>query len=206
MTDCTNDRMRDLLPDLLHGRLAAVDRGALEAHLRSCAACAAELTLLRDARTAMADVPAVDVAAIVRALPRPSARPGPTLVVSPSPAAPAVGVARAARWRRPVYWAPAAALAATLLLAVGIPVASRYGADAGTGSVAATAGDTGAARPAATVAHAGGSTVQPAARSWLSDLPSDEISALIDELETVEALPTVEPEPVLVNVGTEEAL
>ena len=105
-----------------------------------------------------------------------------------------------------MFWAPAAALAATLLLAVGIPMASRFGANTGTGSVTATVGDTGAARPAATVARAGASTGQPAARAWLSDLPSDEISALIDELDTVEALPTVEPEPVLVNVGTEEAL
>ena len=195
MIDCTNDWMRDRLPELLHGRLNAMDRGALEVHLRNCASCAAELALLRRARSAMADVPAVDVAAIVRALPQPPQRTGPTLVVSRSPVA-VRRAERATRWR-PSAWAPAAAIAATLLLIVGLPIAGRRLADpAGGGSApAVTVADSGVPQGATTVA-----------RSVVSELPADELRALIDELETMEALPALEPDPVLVNVGAEETL
>jgi hypothetical protein len=68
MTDCPNADIRDLLPDLLHGRLENGDRATVEAHLRDCADCRTELELLRGLRGA-APAPRVDVSAIASAIP-----------------------------------------------------------------------------------------------------------------------------------------
>ena len=65
MTDCPNAEIRDLLPDLVHGRLDATARADVERHVRDCDDCAAEVTLLRELRTAFHASPRVDVAAIV---------------------------------------------------------------------------------------------------------------------------------------------
>jgi hypothetical protein len=69
MIDCANSEVRDQLPDLLTGGLeeaggaAAVAR--VEAHLSTCAACRAELELLRAARRTFAgNAAGVDVARI----------------------------------------------------------------------------------------------------------------------------------------------
>jgi anti-sigma factor RsiW len=68
MNDCPNADVRDLLPDLMHGRLDAATRASVEAHVADCADCAAELALLRDLR-AVRGTPAVDIASIVAAVP-----------------------------------------------------------------------------------------------------------------------------------------
>ena len=68
MNDCPNADVRDLLPDLVHDRLDASARRAVEAHVAQCADCADELALLRDLR-AVRRTPKVDVAAIVAAVP-----------------------------------------------------------------------------------------------------------------------------------------
>jgi anti-sigma factor RsiW len=73
MTDCPNADVRDLLPDLLHGRLDEETRARVEGHLDQCADCAAELALLRELRDSMRHHPAVDVGAVVAAIP--AARP-----------------------------------------------------------------------------------------------------------------------------------
>ena len=68
MRDCVNAEMRDRLPDLLHDRLPAGDRAAVESHLSACDACRAELALLARVRES-ATTPPVNVAAVVQALP-----------------------------------------------------------------------------------------------------------------------------------------
>lgn len=76
MTDCPNGDIRDLLPDLLHGRLDAAARAAVETHLRTCEDCRDEVELLRSMQGALRRAPAVDVDAIVAQIPpyRPPAR------------------------------------------------------------------------------------------------------------------------------------
>lgn len=69
MTDCPNGDIRDLLPDLLHGRLGAAERVEVEAHVRECADCREELELLRGMQAALRPAPAVDVGAIVAGIP-----------------------------------------------------------------------------------------------------------------------------------------
>ncbi|HEV7991682.1 MAG TPA: zf-HC2 domain-containing protein [Gemmatimonadaceae bacterium] len=69
MTDCPNGEIRDLLPDLLHGRLDASDRTRAEEHVASCDDCRAELSLLRDLRSTLRRAPAIDATAIAAAIP-----------------------------------------------------------------------------------------------------------------------------------------
>ena len=69
MTDCPNAAVRDLLPDLLHGRLELASRAMVQAHVESCADCQEELALLRNLLGARRGAPQVDLAAIVAALP-----------------------------------------------------------------------------------------------------------------------------------------
>jgi anti-sigma factor RsiW len=69
MTDCPNGALRDLLPDLVHGRLSLAARRELEAHVNACAACAEELALLRGLRASMARAPHIDPARISAAIP-----------------------------------------------------------------------------------------------------------------------------------------
>ena len=68
MNDCPNADVRDRLPDLLHDRLDGAARASVEAHVAACADCAAELALLGDVRKAWG-TPKVDVVSIVAALP-----------------------------------------------------------------------------------------------------------------------------------------
>jgi hypothetical protein len=76
MIDCPNGDVRDLLPDYLHDRLASSARTSVERHLAECAACRDELALLRDLRGALNRAPRIDVAAVAAAIPayRPPAR------------------------------------------------------------------------------------------------------------------------------------
>ena len=70
MSECTNGEMRDLLPELVNGRLDAMTQLAVEAHVAECEECAAELELLRALRPALLRGPVVDaakIAATVRA-------------------------------------------------------------------------------------------------------------------------------------------
>jgi anti-sigma factor RsiW len=75
MNDCLNVEIRELLPEYLSGALSATRRADVEAHLATCEDCEDELTVLRLVREAYAEAPAVNVDAIVAALPRRASRP-----------------------------------------------------------------------------------------------------------------------------------
>ena len=53
MSECTNGEVRDLLPELVNGRLDAEALQTVEAHVASCTECAEELALLRSLRPAL---------------------------------------------------------------------------------------------------------------------------------------------------------
>ena len=192
MTDCTNVLMRERLPDLLHERLDAVARAEVQAHLAACAECAAELTLLREVQWSMRQVPQVDVARIVAALPGPTAA-APPLRVARGGLSREVG--RSGAWRGGA--APAwrrYAVAAGLLLAVGIPGASwmqsRSTPDDGGRTTAA-----GAAGPAV-----GGGVPDNGDRLLavnVEGLTDDDFAGLLDGLENLDAEPASDPLPVM---------
>ena len=60
MSECTNGELRDLLPELVNGRLGAEMQQTVEAHVASCTECAEELALLRSLRPALMRAPAID--------------------------------------------------------------------------------------------------------------------------------------------------
>src|SRR5690606_28868751 len=73
MTECTNVRLQDQLPDLLAGMLPVAQREAVEGHLALCGSCRDEYALLETVRLVRPTPPALDIAAIVAALPAASA-------------------------------------------------------------------------------------------------------------------------------------
>lgn len=112
MSECTNGEMRDLLPELVSGRLSAEMQLAVEAHVAECEECAVELTLLRALRPALLGGPVVDAARIAAA------------VRAQVPASVRRGAAQPARWSAP--WRLAIAAAALVAVsAAGYVLAAR---------------------------------------------------------------------------------
>ena len=177
MTDCQNVEIRELLPDYLSGTLSAHRRSEVDAHLAGCDDCAEELALLRLVREAYTEAaPAVNVSAIVSSLPRPVSRP----------------VSRPAvrSWRRSHAFQIAAAVSFIALGGISLAVARSFF----TVSPDAAIVDTVAVNSAADtpISFAGG----------LSDLGDEDVEALISALESIEALPVVEPsDPPLSGTG-----
>jgi hypothetical protein len=113
MFDCANVEMRELLPDLAAGTLDAAARARVEQHVATCAECASELETLRLVRSSFRDAPAVDVARIIAALPRPAAA---------GNAAPAQRTGSVKRW---MDWRVAAALTTITIGALSLAVSQR---------------------------------------------------------------------------------
>ena len=210
MTDCENAEVRDLLPDLVHGRLDTGARAAVERHVRDCAECAGEVALLHELRSTLYSSPRVDVAAIVAAVPSYRKqgsrswigwRAAATITVLLAGGSSVAVLQRSgpllADSVRVVQAEPRAAAAAVTGTASPIrsPVTTPSGAArsvvAATPAAPAPAlqGTTGAPREAGAreLAVGGGS---------LSDLGDRELASLLRDIESLDGLPTVEVENV----------
>lgn len=69
MNKFTELDIKEMLPDLLHGKLDADARAQVEAHVASCEACTEELEVLRKVESAAVFIPAIDVDRVVRQIP-----------------------------------------------------------------------------------------------------------------------------------------
>jgi anti-sigma factor RsiW len=69
MNKRTELEIKEMLPDLLHGKLDADARAQVEAHVASCESCAEELDVLRTVKSAAVFIPAIDVDRVVRQIP-----------------------------------------------------------------------------------------------------------------------------------------
>jgi anti-sigma factor RsiW len=189
MTECRNGDLRDLLPDLLNGRLSPDVRQEVEAHVRACADCAAELALLGELRASMvsARVPLMDAARISAAIP----------------------AYRAPMRRSWVGWRAAAAIMAILAGGTSLVVVQRgfVGrsdtalAVANSTTVPAATRDSGpatelAGEPSASVvtARPGASRELALASSATSDLSDLELQALLKDIDSIDAVPSVDVE------------
>lgn len=218
MSECTNGEMRDLLPELVSGRLGAEMQLAVEAHVAECEECAEELALLRTLRPVLMRGPVVDttrIAAAVRAqVPASRAR---------------EATRRAAPWR--------IAIAAAALLAVGaagyavitrnrgaareVAVAPAPRAGARDSVDSATTREHGAApnapaprrtpettapphQVAVAPAHAPDSVTAYASAGVLdnlSGLSDDDVRTLTASLDGISSVPDAEPEPDIDPLG-----
>lgn len=194
MRDCTDARIKDLLPDLLHDRLPASVRAEVRAHVDTCADCRLELELLQRVRAA-AIVPRVDAQRIAAALPLYRVRP---------------------LWRRSVMESPRLQIAAAILLLVGgatVLTLVRRGpeSDGTTVQPPGVSAPPVATAPIAPPATVGGSSdarrgsittpVELAVGETFSDLSESELRALLDELGRFEAVTPAEAEVVLPSFG-----
>ena len=175
MTDCPNGEVRDKLPDLLHGRLMPAEREVVESHVRGCADCREELVLLRAMSATLRRGPRVDVGAVAAAIPP---------------------------YRAPVRrgwggWRAAAAIVA--LAAGGTSVAVRQ-RDAGVRDaprVAQISAPLVVDSPAAPVRASAAAPARELAlgSAAVGDLDDGELLALLEDLQTIEALPSADEEP-----------
>lgn len=216
MRDCENVDVRDRLPDLLNERLGSAERALVEAHVRECVDCSAELALLREARTAVRSAaPDVDVAAIARAVQD-------RLVVRSALTAAPIAAPVQRGTRRTPRWSgmPLRAAAAVVLMAVGAGgvLVARRGDQPATvtprvESTTPIATPTAPTAPTAQTeplamndSHPAAHTREPAPASsalgaTFSDLSDAELAAVIRELDGDATLP-VEPAPTPAVVGT----
>lgn len=182
MTDCSNAEIRDLLPEYLAGTLAVARRAEVEAHVAACTDCAAEIEVLRLVREAWAEAasPAVNVGAIVAALPKARRRPA------------------VRSWRQNHAFQIAAAVSFIALGGMSLAVARSFFTADPAAAIADSAGGVD------TMSAAGDATPAISFAGGVSDLADDELEALLTALESIEALPVTEPaELPLVGSGRE---
>ena len=211
MIDCPNGDVRDLLPDFLHGRLDPAMRAEVQRHLAGCEACREELSLLGDLRATLARAPRVSADAIAASIP---------------PYRAPVRLGWATGWRT------AAAIAAIAVGGTSISLLRDGGADAdrspvpavgsgaervaGSGSRAVVAASPDGSRSTSAGAGVERSTGGVPARradagelamavGAIGELSDGELSTLVEGIESLEALPSVEVEgPGVVAAGVEE--
>lgn len=194
MRDCANVNVRELLPDLLHDRLPAVQRAEVESHLAGCTACREELAILRSV-LAGAVAPRIDVGRIAAAVP----------VYRSAPS-----------WRRAMVTPQLRVAAAIVLLMGGWAVVKSSGgpsvsagSDTGRGAALTPSVATGPTVPveSAVVVSAVPPLVAKSVPTELAvgdsfhDVSDSELRALLDDLATFEALTPAETEIVVPAPG-----
>ncbi|HJU74111.1 MAG TPA: zf-HC2 domain-containing protein [Gemmatimonadaceae bacterium] len=178
MSDCPNVEMREALPELMHGRLNAAEAARVREHVALCAECTAELELLGRVRRVYESAPAVDTAAIVRALPQPRLR-----------RSFSSGVLR---------------LAAAVVLVLGGALVMRVvsAPDAATDSVSLPVAVDSSGFAPDSQKSGRPSRVLAMSLGELDDLDMDELQSLLGALEQIEAAPSAEPDTLIGSVGS----
>jgi hypothetical protein len=167
MIDCANVEMRDRLPDLANETLVVAERELVLAHLAGCPACTAEVEILRTTRLILvATTPKVNVAGIVSALPQYGVT---NIASAPS--------ARRKSWTN--SWRVAAAV--TFLAA-------------GMGSYELLTKEPVVAGPDTTWAAMADTTVGLGLTGALASMSEAELTALVDDIESMDGLPSTDVE------------
>jgi anti-sigma factor RsiW len=193
MNKCIEVDVQEMLPDLLHGKLDARARARVEAHVATCEDCAEDLEVLRTVKSAAVFIPAIDVDRVVRQIP-------PYRVLVPAAQVPARS--------RVVSWLVAASLAVvvlgggSLLMIQQKPLPQRV-ASGGASKSGSNAGHL--VRPSTTppvVASRGPASTEPrphalAMATGVDGLSDNNLRQLMNDMDSFDALPTTEPEPVI---------
>jgi anti-sigma factor RsiW len=202
MIDCPNGDIRDLLPDYLHGRLGAAERARVEAHVATCEPCQDELALLRDLRATMQRVPSVDTGAIVAAIPpyrAPIRHHWASWRAAAAIATIAIGGTSVALLSRQSTSSPTIVVAENPARSGTAPASGSASAQTPSGAETPAAGTPKPVTPApppATITEPpalelamGGGTV--------SDLSDRELTALLDDIESLDAVPSADVDTAL---------
>jgi anti-sigma factor RsiW len=197
MNKCTELDIKEMLPDLLHGRLAADARAQVEAHIAGCEDCTEELEVLRTVKSAAVFIPAIEVDQVVRQIP---------------PYRTIVSAAQAPARPRIVSWLVAASLAVLVLGGGSLLMIQKSPIVAPVAPVAAVdtsqlprSGSAQTARTKELAAFTRKSTaVSPTAAphalalaASVDGLSDNNLRQLMDDLNNFDALPTTEPGPVI---------
>jgi hypothetical protein len=196
MTECSNGEIRDLLPDLLHERLDAVDRARVEGHVATCEACSEELALLRDLRSTIRRVPAIDTRMIAAAIPAyhaPVRRSWGSWRAAAAIAAIAIGGTSIALVNRQHVAPPPPIASAPRAESTTVAIIDKGATPAPSGQTSSKAVPTPTppSRPAPAVADGAELAVSSGA---LGDLSDRELATLLDEIESLDALPSEDVE------------
>jgi anti-sigma factor RsiW len=193
MNKCTENEIKELLPDLLHPTLAADTRARVEAHLASCEECREELEVLRTVQNAAVFAPVINVDSVVRQIP-------PYQKIVPAVERPAT--------TRVVSWLVAATMA---IMVVGGGSLILAGRDGVTGVVTAVSRPSAPAQPTSGLSEPVGSispaqtgveTAQPhthalALAADVGGLSDGSLEQLMTEMAQFDALPAAEGDPVI---------
>jgi anti-sigma factor RsiW len=197
VTDCVNREAREALPDLLHGRLSALDTATMNAHVESCTACRAELELLREIRSSAPLAPSLDYAHIAASVPayggaavaipsRPSIRAGlrniALIAASAVVAFTGWSIARPGDDARAVV-SPAAVASAPVALATSVATTSP-----------------GVSTPATAIVQGETQVASLSLVGSTQDLSDADLEQLVSDLEGLDALPSAEPQSVTLSV------
>ena len=178
MHELTRDEVQDRLVDLVHGRLSGAELALVEQAVAADVDLGDELRLLRSVHGALRGAPALDVAAIVAALPTPSA-------MAPIAVTDDLAMRRATRQRGSMRrFARAAAVLA--VLGGGTMIAlSRGGVQSPSEPAAVTAlgSDTAGAAPMAMQLSLGAS---------VDELSIEQLDALQTDIKALDGLPSAD--------------
>ncbi|MFL5482461.1 MAG: zf-HC2 domain-containing protein [Gemmatimonadaceae bacterium] len=190
MNKCTNSEIQDLLPELEHDKLAAAVRQSVETHLAGCESCREDLDIIRTVKSAAVFAPSIDAQSIVRQIP-------PYRMPVPAKQAPTR--------TRMLEWLVAATIA-VLLVGGGTLLKTRQSEQSPIAGVTGRPGEI----TSYDVAPPASATTEPAAHTPALALVGDtqelsdgNLQQLMDEIETFDALPNSEPEPVFAVDMTE---
>ena len=218
MTECESAEMRDALPDLINGNLAAARTAQVEAHVASCAECAAELDLLKAVVASASRAPELDLSRIVSALPTPTGR---GLLLHQGGGQPVGSRKPQTFWSRPLL-----RVAATTAIITACGVSLLVGRDAlnperqarpssapmpATSAAVATAPNRVAASTPASVepnapsARMVASAGLSLASGEVQDLSDEHLATLLSEIDRLDPIPAAEPEALTPSIGTSDS-
>ena len=195
MNKCIETEIQEMLPDLAHGSLDGRERRRVEAHLATCESCREDLDVIRTVKSAAVFAPTIDVEGVVRHIP-------PYRTILPA-------VEKPARTKMVQWLVAAAALVAVVgggsvivgnqLRNASRPVAVVEPESSKGRTLTPTAPNKASPAPTPT-ATAVASQPQPqvlALSTDLDDLSDGNLVQLMNEMDQFDALPAVEPEPVI---------
>lgn len=190
MNSCMEIETREMLPDLLHGKLDASARARVEKHVAGCEECREELEVLRTVKAAAIFAPTIDVNRVVGHI-------APYAKITPEVEAPARS--------RMVSWLVAASF--LVVIAGGGSLLVVQQKDSVTPYATATTAQRGNVVPTpVTVPSAGvnqAATVERpvvhtlALATGVETLSDNDLRQLMTDMDSFNVLPASEPEPVM---------